>query len=95
MKRKAVLWVLGFSVLVVAVLVFVAVLTVYVDPFFQYHEPRTDEFYYSLDNQRSQSDGIVKHFDYQGIITGTSMTENFRTTEAYGLFECQIGRAHV
>ena len=87
MKRKAVLWVAGFSVLVVAVLVFVAVLTVYVDPFFHYHEPRTDEFYYPLNNQRSQSDGIVKHFDYQGIITGTSMTENFRTTEAYGLFE--------
>ena len=87
MKRKAVLWVAGFSVLVVAVLVFVAVLTVYVDPFFHYHAPRTDEFYYPLNNQRSQSDGIVKHFDYQGIITGTSMTENFRTTEAYGLFE--------
>ena len=90
MKRRAVLWVLGFSVLVVAVRVFVAVLTVYVDPFFHYHEPRTDEFYYSLDNQRSQSDGIVKRFDYQGIITGTSMTENFRTTEAYGLFDCRF-----
>ena len=90
MKRKAVRWVLGFSVLVLAVLVSVAVLTVYVDPFFHYHEPRTDEFFYTLNNQRSQSDGIVKHFDYQGIITGTSMTENFRTTEAYGLFDCRF-----
>lgn len=90
MKRRAVLWVVGFSVLVVAALVFVAVRTAYVDPFFHYHEPRTEEFYYTLDNQRSQSDGIVKRFDYQGIITGTSMTENFRTTEACGLFECRF-----
>ena len=78
MKRRAVLWVVGFSVLVVAALVFVAVRTAYVDPFFHYHEPRTEEFYYTLDNQRSQSDGIVKRFDYQGIITGTSMTENVK-----------------
>ena len=82
MKRKAILWIISFSVLVTAILVCVAVLTVYVDPFFHYHSPRTDEFYYTLDNQRSQNDGIVKHFDYQGIITGTSMVENFRTSEA-------------
>ena len=82
MKRKAILWIIGFSVFVTAVIVCAAVLTAYVDPFFHYHSPRTDEFFYTLDNQRSQNDGIVKHFDYQGVITGTSMVENFKTTEA-------------
>ena len=90
MKRKAVLWVLGFSALVAAALVCVAVLSVCVDPFFHYHSPETDRFYYSLDNQRSQNDGIVKHFEYQGIITGTSMAENFRTSEADSLFGCRF-----
>ena len=90
MKRKAILWIIGFSVLVTAVMVCTAVLTAYVDPFFHYHSPRTDEFFYTLDNQRSQNDGIVKHFDYQGIITGTSMVENFKTTEADRLFGCSF-----
>ena len=81
MKRKAILWVLGFSALVIAALVFTACRTVYVDPFFHYHEPRTDEYFYTLDNQRSQNDGIVKHFSCQGMITGTSMTENFHTSD--------------
>ena len=90
MKRKAILWIIGFSVFVTAVIVCTAVLTAYVDPFFHYHSPRTDEFFYTLDNQRSQNDGIVKHFDYQGIITGTSMVENFKTTEADRLFGCSF-----
>ena len=90
MKRKAILWIIGFSVLVTAAMVCVAVLTAYVDPFFHYHSPRTDEFFYTLDNQRSQNDGIVKHFDYQGIITGTSMVENFKVSEADRLFGCSF-----
>ena len=90
MKRKAILGIICFSALVTAVMVCVAVLTAYVDPFFHYHSPRTDEFFYTLDNQRSQNDGIVKHFDYQGIITGTSMVENFKTTEADRLFGCSF-----
>ena len=85
MKRKAVLWVFGFLAMVIAALAFTASRTVYVDPFFHYHEPRTDEFYYTLDNQRSQNDGIVKHFSYQGLITGTSMTENFHVS-TFGRF---------
>ncbi len=88
MKRKGIRGIISFSVLVTAILVCVAAMTVYVDPFFHYHSPRTDEFFYPLDNQRSQNDGIVKHFDYQGIITGSSMVENFRVTEAERLFGC-------
>lgn len=52
----------------------------YIDPYFHYHKPRP-EFYYNLENQRYQNDGILKHFDYNAIITGTSMTENFKSSE--------------
>ncbi len=57
-----------------------------VDPFFHYHSPDLTRYYYVLDNQRSQNDGIIRHFDYDGIITGTSMASGFKTTEADTLF---------
>ena len=60
-------------------------LTVAVDPFFHYHAP-LELLNYPIDNQRYQNDGIVRHFDYDAVITGTSMTENFRTSEADSLF---------
>lgn len=56
-----------------------------VDPFFVYHKPLKN-FKYELFNQRSQNRGIVKHFDYDAIITGTSMTENFKASEAEKFF---------
>ena len=73
MKRKAVLWIAGYFILVLAVLVPIAVLTVRVDPFFHYHKPDTGAYFYKLDNQRSQNDGILRNFDYTGMITGTSL----------------------
>lgn len=51
-----------------------------VDPFFHYHKPNSS-FSYTIDNERYQNDGILRNFDYDAIITGTSMTENFKTSE--------------
>lgn len=56
-----------------------------VDPYFHYHAP-LESMEYPLDNQRYQNDGIVKHFDYNAIITGTSMTENFCASDLDRLF---------
>lgn len=55
---------------------------VYIDPFFHYHAP-IDGIAYSLerDNERYQNAGILKHFSYDSIIIGTSLTENFKTSE--------------
>ncbi len=60
-------------------------ITFFVDPFFHYHAP-WDFQNYSLYNQRYQNDGITRHFDYDAIITGSSMTENFKTSEMDELF---------
>ncbi len=57
-----------------------------IDPYFHYHKPLKG-LVYTLDNQRYQNDGIVKHFDYDAIITGTSMTENFKASELDKLFD--------
>lgn len=60
---------------------------IYINPFMHYHEPYTEEFFYELDNPRSMNDGIIKHFDYDAVIIGTFMTENFKTSEFDALFE--------
>lgn len=59
-----------------------------IDPYMHYHKPDTEGYFYSLNNQRSQNDGITKHFEYDALITGTSMTENFKTSEMDALFAC-------
>lgn len=77
--------VLCFITIISMVLLFVACTVIYVDPFFHYNKPRP-ELFYTLNNQRYQNDGILKNFDYDAIITGTSMTENFKATEFDKLF---------
>lgn len=59
--------------------------TIIVDPYFHYHKP-LDGLTVILDNQRYQNDGILKNFSYDAVITGTSMTENFKTSEMDALF---------
>ena len=86
MRRKYILWLVGYFLLVFAALGFAAANTIHIDPFFHYHKPNTSEYFYPLDNQRSQNNGISKHFEYTGLITGTSMTENFKTSEAEALW---------
>ena len=68
-----------FSLL--SILLFISI----IDPYFHYHKP-LKWITYNLKNQRYQNDGIVKHFDYDAIITGTSMTENFKNSEFDNLF---------
>lgn len=84
MKSK--IWIAGFLAGSV-ILLFILGYNVYVtDPFFHYHKPLTDKFFYFLDNERMQNDGIVRHFDYDAIITGTSVSEYFKTSEMDELF---------
>lgn len=78
-------WVCGTLAIVAAVTILLGGLTALIDPFFHYHAPLKG-FSYRIAEQRYQNDGILKHFPYNAIITGTSMTENFRTSEMDALF---------
>lgn len=80
-KFSSKIWILIYFSLVISALAVVAVQVIKVDPFFHYHKPDTESYYYTLDNERSQNDGISKHFDYDALITGTSMTQNFKSSE--------------
>lgn len=86
MKNKSKWYLVEFFVITVVVLAVIGKYVVEVDPVFHYHKPDTEKYYYKLDNQRSQNDGISKQFDYNMLITGTSMTENFKTSEAEELW---------
>ena len=57
-----------------------------VDPYFHYHAPDTAAHSYTLNAERYQNDGIVKHFTYDAVITGSSMTSNFKASQMDALF---------
>ena len=78
-------WMLGLLAIALIILCALASVIIYIDPYFHYHKPLAS-LYYELDNERSQNDGIIRHFDYDSMIIGTSMAENFKTSEAEGLF---------
>lgn len=86
MKIKV--WLISWLIIVMSALGTLGFWVYKVDPYFHYHKPKLDKYFYQLDNQRSQNDGISKHFEYDALISGTSMTENFRTTEADKIFGC-------
>lgn len=73
-------WYKSFIAIIAAVLLLTGSLVVWMDPFFHYHAPLS-MFHYRLSEQRYQNDGITRHFDYDAVITGTSMVENFRTSQ--------------
>ncbi len=72
-------WFKAFLIILLLLSVLTMSLVAFVDPFFHYRAPR-DYFYYRIFEQRSQNDGITRHFDYDAIITGTSMSENFKAS---------------
>lgn len=71
--------------LTAAGLVFFGGLTAVVDPFFHFHKPLSG-LAYPIDSERYQNDGISRHFTYDAVITGTSMTENFKASQFDSLF---------
>lgn len=78
-------WTVGVLIITLSLLLLVGVTTVFADPFFHYRKP-IDGVSYILNDQRYQNNGIVRHFNYNALITGTSMTENFKTSELDELF---------
>lgn len=62
-----------------------AIIMIVFDPFFHYHGP-IKGFSYRLFEDRYMNDGISRHFDFDAIITGTSMSQNFKPSEFDQLF---------
>jgi hypothetical protein len=73
-------------VTLVCVLVCLGGVTVIIDPLFHYHAP-LDGLAYTIQDERYQNDGILRNFTYDAIITGTSMSENFKASQFDELFD--------
>ena len=85
MEKKNIIWIVSTLFLLLMVFIILSVITIYIDPLFHYHAP-LENYSYSINNERYQNDGILRNFSYNGVIIGSSMTENFMTSEADKLF---------
>ena len=62
-------------------------MTAVIDPFFHYHKPLKQlEYPLERGKERYLNNGIIQNFDYDAAITGTSMMQNFKTSQFDDLF---------
>jgi len=62
---------------IAAILLMCGTLVIVVDPFFHFHGP-LEGLEYPLKDERYINDGIQRHYEYEVMITGTSMSQNMR-----------------
>lgn len=62
------------------VLFLILIVMVIADPYFHYHG-KIPGMRYRIYNERYINIGILEHFEYDAIITGTSMNQNFKTSQ--------------
>lgn len=77
-KQKKWFW--GTMAGSIAVLMLILLAMVIVDPYFHYHG-KIPGISYRLYHERYINSGIVKNFEYDAIITGSSMNQNFKTSQ--------------
>lgn len=85
MSIKPRYWLVSLFLMLIICCGAIAILVIEMDLFFHFHKPK-EKYSYALTLERYQNDGIVRNFTYDGVVTGTSMTENFFTTEVDVLF---------
>ncbi len=81
-KRWLILTIIGTLLVLACVALPIAI----VDPYFHFHAPLSG-MAYDLNNERYQNDGILRHFSYDAIITGTSMAQNFKCSQFDALWQ--------
>ena len=60
---------------------------IYIDPFYHYHAP-LGKMQLIQEKEAYQNVGIARNCEYDAILTGSSMTENFRASQFDKLFGC-------
>ena len=87
-EESAKRWFKKCGIFLLGIIAIIIVLFYIFDPYFHYHKPFSFVSY-RLYDERYTNDGISRHFDYDAIITGTSMAQNFKTSEMDELFGVQ------
>lgn len=84
-QKKAKKWFMGCLCGVIATLAICASATMIVDPYFHYHGV-VKGISYRLREERYTNPGIIRNFEYDAAIIGTSMVKNFKTSQMDELF---------
>lgn len=80
-------WLICLIIIIITCLIAIASFVIYIDPYFQYHKPLANHYYpMNSDYDRYKNIGIVKNFDYDGLILGDSTVNSFNTIEFNDLF---------
>lgn len=87
-------WGIAAIISILIALFIIGGITVVIDPYFHYHRP-LNGLEYPIYEERYQSDGFLRHFDYDAIIIGSSMTSNFKTSELDALFDVNSVKASI
>lgn len=78
-------WVIGCLTTILTIIVIMTATAWIIDPYFHFHKP-FPFVSYRLYDERYTNDGISRHFEYDTIITGTSMAQNFKPSEVDAVF---------
>lgn len=85
---KAKTWILFVTGGTAFILICVAVINIVIDPFVHYHR-MLPFLEYPLQDERYINDGIARNYEYDAIITGTSMSQNFKPSEFDDLWKAK------
>ena len=64
----------------------IGTLVIIVDPYFHYHKPLKGLKYALPNEEIYTNDGIIRNFDYDGVIIGSSMIRNYKNSKFDRLF---------
>lgn len=87
MKNEYNKFIVKFSVLAITMLAIFIMVIVIIDPFYHYHKP-IEPIKLIQEKQAYQNIGIARNCNYDTILTGSSMTENFKVSQLNELFGC-------
>ncbi len=87
MKNEYNKFILTFFIISILLLVGFILTIIIVDPFYHYHAP-IDPIKLVQEEAAYQNIGVAKNLTYDAILTGSSMTENFKVSQLNDLFQC-------
>lgn len=78
-EKKQKKWFFTTLFITLGVLISILIIMMVVDPYFHFHGPLKNVSY-RLYSERYMNNGIAKHYEYDAVITGSSMNQNFKTS---------------
>lgn len=84
-KKQALKW---LGIFVVVMMVLPALITYLFDPFYQYHQPFFN-MEATLHDRDNQVVGTIRTFDYDSVLLGSSVAENFDSSFLNEQYDCQ------